>query len=320
MFRSSARMGRHSCRAGGVVETHFGGTLIVATEHTLAHYAAESGERLWQRDDFKKLAPFNVTAIAGTPYLLINEHLSSIPPKGRLQVLDIMSGKTLWDTGEVPGFNLGVYPVIEKNLVMFVFDRTGGGGVKSGNYIAGGLLSGGIGGAFKGAAGGGDRSDPPIDIETYGNNLIVRGQYHVLAHDASTRTNPWSIEFAPPGMNSFALIAMGAVTAAAAVGNMYGSAGTPGMASSYAQSTQNLTGSYASMVSARYAAAEKARNIAFFMTREEKQMMLVGIDLTNGQEIGEIPMTEKEPTFKVDAISNRVYYFRDKTQIAAYDF
>jgi outer membrane protein assembly factor BamB len=83
----------------------------------------------------------------------------------------------------------------------------------------GGFLGGGLAGGFKSLAGGSDRGDPPLDIELYGDQLIIRAQYHVLAHNIETRATDWSIEFAPPGMSPFALIAMGAVTTAVAVGS-----------------------------------------------------------------------------------------------------
>ena len=522
------------------------GTLVVGNENTLAHYASDSGKRLWQREGFNRLTPFNVTVIEAAPFLLVSERLKSIPPKSELQVLDLMTGKTVWRTGEFQGQNLGVYPIVDRKMVLFVSDRGQTKELKGGTYIAaynlsdgaqiwqtrlgrngllpvyksdasgfiptmdlsghpnslisgnnfilvagdlyaidlnsgaekwrvklgaanpalkrtyaapiladgvlyatgkdrlyaidaasgaekwnvkikkgvmpqlevagdlivgrlggtfsnskklvqvkpfgafavgrkdgalrwvwtkakdsitnlvvvedqglvvvadkkklyaldlkakkkpkvvysvklgfkrkmgtadvaakglgiaGGLLRGGISGAIRGGMGG-DRSDPPIDIDAYGKTLVVRGQFHVLSHDVGTRTNTWSIEFAPPGMNSFALIAMGAVTAAAAYGGA--AAGTPDYGA-----TENLTSSYAKAAAARYAASEKARNVAFFMTKEDKKMMLVGIDLNNGEEVGRVPMAEKAPMFKVDALANRIYYFKDKKQIMAYDF
>ncbi len=44
------------------------------------------------------------------------------------------------------------------------------------------------------------------------------------------------------------------------------------------------------------------------------------VDLATGNEVGRVPMADKEPQFLVDAIGNRVYYFRDKTELLAYDF
>ncbi len=64
----------------------------------------------------------------------------------------------------------------------------------------------------------------------------------------------------------------------------------------------------------------KAREVAFFLTKEEDGLILMGIDLGDGTEIGRTPMAEKEPQFMVDSSGSRVYYFRNKTEMVAYDF
>ena len=177
-------------------------------------------------------------------------------------------------------------------------------------------------GGLKGLGGGGDRGDPPLDIETYGDQLIIRAQYHVLAHNISERITDWSIEFAPPGVSPFALIAMGAVTTAVAVGSagQTRAAGGGWQSQNMLNSTLAISNSFQDAVSNRYAAAERGMNVAFFLTKEEEGMVLLGIDLNGGAEVGRIPMTEKEPQFMVDAVGSRVYYFRDKTELIAYDF
>ena len=45
-----------------------------------------------------------------------------------------------------------------------------------------------------------------------------------------------------------------------------------------------------------------------------------GIDLNSGEEIGEIPISEKEPRYRVDNLGNRVYHFRNQEEIVAFDF
>lgn len=187
---------------------------------------------------------------------------------------------------------------------------------------AGGFLGGGLAGGFKSLGGGGDRGDPPLDIELYEDQLIIRAQYHVLAHNIQERMTDWSIEFAPPGMSPFALVAMGAITAFVAVESAgpTRAAGGGWTSQSMLDSTLAISNSFEAAVTARYAAAEKGKNIAFFLTKEEEGMLLIGIDLSSGEEVGRIPMAEKEPQFMVDAIGSRVYYFKDKTELVAYDF
>ena len=530
----------------------FAGTLLAASKTRLAHVDRD-GELLWVRDDLAKLAQFNVNDVPGTPFLIVTEKLGNIPPKSRLQVLNLSTGETLWDTGEQAGSGLGAYPVPARDLLVYVADvqtpkagtyaiglsletgeekwrtklgsigtlpthpsdiggfipspdlnghpppvvtddtfilvagnlyalniadgtekwrfklkasvpslknnyaqpllagetlyavstdslyaidaQTGeekwktkikkasmpqlelvgdklvgrlGGTFSNGKDLvqhkpfgafvvdvatgelawkwtkakgsitnllvkedkglvmladknklyaldlnaqkkpavvqeeklefkrkmgtadvaakglgaAGGFLSGGIAGGIKGSLGGGDRSDPPLDIAVVGDRLVVRAQYHVLAHNLTTQEPEWSIEFAPPGMNSFALIAMGAVTASLAVANAAGAWGSSSasMSSAYADSTLNITNAFQEAVAERYAAAEKSREVAFFLTKEEDEMVLLGIDLASGGEVGRVPMSEKEPQFMVDSIGSRVYYFRDKKTLVAYDF
>ncbi len=529
----------------------FAGTLIAASESQLAHFDT-SGELLWLRDDLAKLAQFNVKDVTGTPFLIISERLGNVPPKSRLQILNLTTGETLWDTGSFAGGGLGAYPIPEKNLLVYLVDMAGAkpgvyavgysldtgeerwrnklgsvgslpthpsdtGGfipspdlnghpppvvtddmiilpvgklialrlddgseiwrskhkasvpqlkntyaqpildgetlyavsknsihaldattgaekwkVKVGNAmipemqlidgklvgrlggtfsngkklvqqkpfgafvvdtnsktlqwkwtkakksvtnfkilheqglvvladknklyaldlnaqkkgkvvlveelefkrkmgsadvaakgigVAGGLLGGGLAGGFKSLGGGSDRSDPPLDIDIIGDRAIVRAQYHVLSFDLGDRSTAWSIEFAPPGMSSFALIAMGAVTAVIAVESAGATRAAGGwQGRQMLDSTLNISESFEKAVATRYAAAEKARNVAFFLTREEDEIVLLGIDLGDGAEVGRIPMAEKEPQFMVDAIGSRVYYFRNKTEMVAYDF
>ena len=532
----------------------YAGSLLAASERQLAHIDPANGEAFWVRDDLSKLAQFNVNDVAGTPYLVISERLGNVPPKSRLQVLNLSTGETLWDMGEHAGSGLGAYPVAENNLLVYVVEMAGR---KPGTYVmgmnlatgeevwgtkigsvghlqthysdvegfirtrdlnghppplvdnglfilvagdlyafdlatgelrwrykakasmpnlkntyaqplmvegvlyattkdsivaldpvsgtekwkakvgkaampelqvvdskiigrfggmfsdgkklvgqkpfgafavdtssgstlwkwskaknsitnlcvlpeqglvmladkknlyaldlnaskkgkvvyeeklafkrqmgsadlaakgigaAGGLLGGGLAGGFKGLGGGGDRGDPPLDIEVYGDQLIIRAQYHVLAHNVQSKSTDWSIQFAPPGMSPFALVAMGAVTAfvATEAAGPTRAAGGGYESQAMLDSTLNITSSFQRAVSERYAAAEKARNVAFFLTKEKEEgMVLMGIDLETGDEIGKVPMEEKEPQFMVDSIGSRIYYFRNKKELLAYDF
>jgi len=529
------------------------GSLIVGGEKYLAHYQAD-GEKLWFRDDMTNLAQFSVRVVPGLPYVVVSELISKIPLKSSLQVLDLMTGETIWDTGETYGSNLGGFAMPETNSVVFIRDISGEKDLKAGTYISkydlatgdvfwqtriggvgtlkrhniddngfisgqdlsghpapivtddrfllfagdiysfdlesgslqwhyklkaghptlkrayarpildgetlyaagpknvvalnvadgteiwntkvskaaipqleladgllvgryggtfsdgkkfaqlkpfgafvlnasdgskkwdwkkakdsitnlvvapdanrvafadkktlygmemnaskavfankeklefkrkmgtadvaakglgavGGFLSGGLAGSAS-SLGGGDRSDPPLDVSLYGNKVVVRGQFHVLGYDIDSQSTAWSVEFAPPGVNGLALVAMSAVTAGASYGNAIGSRGSSSFstANAYASSTADINKAFQGMVSSRFAASESDANVGFFLTIEDDDRFLVGLDLRTGERVGAIPMKEKEPNFMVDAVAGRVYYFADNKRIAAYDF
>jgi len=529
------------------------GSLIVGGKKYLAHYQAD-GEKLWVRDDMTNLAQFSVRVVPGLPYVVVSELISKIPLKSSLQVLDLMTGETIWDTGETLGSNLGGFAMPETNSVVFVRDISGDKDLKAGTYISkynlatgdvfwqtrigsigtlkrhniddngfisgqdlsghpapivtddrfllfggdiysfdletgglqwhyklkaghpslkrtyarpildgeilyaagpkkvvalnvadgteiwtakiskgavpqldladgllvgryggtfsdgkkfaqlkpfgafvlnasdgskkwewkkakdsitnlvvapaanrvafadkktlygmelnaskavfanketlefkrkmgtadvaakglgavGGFLSGGLAGSAS-SLGGGDRSDPPLDVSLYGNTVVVRGQFHVLGYDIDNQTTAWSVAFAPPGVNGLALVAMSAVTVGASYGNAIGarSSSSFSTANAYAGSTADINKAFQGLVSSRYAASESDASVGFFLTVEDDDRFLVGLDMQSGERVGAIPMKEKEPNFMVDAIAGRVYYFADNARIAAYDF
>ncbi len=186
----------------------------------------------------------------------------------------------------------------------------------------GGFMSGGLAGSANSMFGGGDRSDPPLDVSLYGEEIVVRGQFHVLGYDTNSKSTTWSVEFAPPGVSGLALVAMSAVTVGASYGNAVGarSSSSYSTANAFANSTADINKAFQGMVSNRFAASESDANVGFFLTKEDDARFLVGLNMQTGDRVGAIPMKEKEPQFMVDALARRVYYFEDQKRIAAYDF
>ena len=74
------------------------------------------------------------------------------------------------------------------------------------------------------------------------------------------------------------------------------------------------------MASKRFAQSQRAQDIGFFLTQDDKQRKLVGLNLQTGNEIGEIEMPEKEPQFSVDTLSSTVYYFPGGNRIRAVSY
>ena len=119
------------------------GTLLVSTDKSLLNINPTDGNIIWQRDDLTELSPFNVSAIAGMPLLMVNKHEGVAPPKTRLQLISIETGKSLWDTGIFAATNLTAIPIPSHNLVLYAADHSGstpwgknGTNLKQGSYVS----------------------------------------------------------------------------------------------------------------------------------------------------------------------------------------
>jgi hypothetical protein len=88
-------------------------------------------------------------------------------------------------------------------------------------------------------------------------------------------------------MNSFALIAMDAVTATAALGQLAGPTSMCGSTvdNSVLGSITRMTGAFERAVAERFAASEESERLAFFLTTQEQGLELVGINLRDGSEV-----------------------------------
>ncbi|MEY4387706.1 MAG: hypothetical protein RLY20_2989 [Verrucomicrobiota bacterium] len=111
-------------------ETTSIGTLLVGTSASISSLDPETGAIQWTRSEFAKTSPFNVREIPGTPVLLVNDHSSMMAPKTKLAALDIITGKTIWETEKEMGYPIGAFPILSKKLVLvFQNGSSEGGGV-----------------------------------------------------------------------------------------------------------------------------------------------------------------------------------------------
>ena len=283
-------------RYGGVFSN--GKQMVAQKPFGLAVVDASTGALRWE---WKK-AKDSVTNLG----LVADSGMAVVADKSRLYAFDINSRRG--------------NPTITEKLE---FKRKMGNAelAAKGLGAVGGLMSGGLAGGLRGAMAGGDRSDPPIDVTVEGSDVIVRGQYHVMAFNVDTKASPWSIQFAPPGVNSLALLAAGAVTTAVSLGGAQNGAwSTASQQRAWANSVEDLSGSLQDMAARRFASSERARNVAFFLTKDKKEMQLIGIDLTSGEEVGTVAMTEKNPLFTVDPVTNTVFHLEGGKAVVAHSY
>jgi outer membrane protein assembly factor BamB len=96
------------------------GTLVYATDDALVSLDPESGRELWRRDDLKKVAEFNVEEVNGAPLLFVALNEGKMQLKTKLVALDLLGGETAWESEELKGHMVDVFPVYEENLVVLV--------------------------------------------------------------------------------------------------------------------------------------------------------------------------------------------------------
>ena len=120
---------------------------------------------------------------------------------------------------------------------------------------------------------------------------------------------------------------MFAVTAAAAVygnaqaggGGGYGSSGY----SSGVNTIHSNLGSYNNYTekAARRAGGSKSSQAyTYVLTKVEKDIGVVGVNLATGETDRELVLKEKEPDYTVDGPMNRVFHFKGKSTVIGYQF
>ncbi|GAB1489728.1 hypothetical protein MASR2M8_21820 [Opitutaceae bacterium] len=98
------------------------GTLLVGTDSAMLSFDPDTGQQLWKRDDFKKTSAHNARQIPGTPFILSNNYAGIANSKVTLSAVDYLTGETVWQAPEIVGQYLATLPVVEKGLVIFIYN------------------------------------------------------------------------------------------------------------------------------------------------------------------------------------------------------
>ena len=96
------------------------GTLLVGTDSSLYVLDPESGQQVWRRDDLRGISEIQVHEIAGTPLLLAPQNSGTFQKGTKLFALDILTGKTVWETEKLKGVTVQVTPIYEKDMVVML--------------------------------------------------------------------------------------------------------------------------------------------------------------------------------------------------------
>ena len=168
--------------------------------------------------------------------------------------------------------------------------------------------------------------DVPVAVSFAHGRIVVQGKQHLLGFDPQTQTSSWSLFYAAPS-DALANIAMFAVTAAAAVyGNAQvatsGGLGSSGYNSGVSTIHSNLDSynRYTEKLSQRAGGVKSSEAYSYILTKVEKDIGIVGVNLASGETDRQLVLKEKEPNYTVDEPANRIFHFAGKDSVVAYQF
>lgn len=227
------------------------------------------------------------------------------------------------DAHNLYGIDIGAAAPTETFRVPIEFKRKMGGGEAA--QIGLGAL-GGVSGLVKaGMAQSKARLDVPVAITRRGDRIVVQGKQHLLCFDPAGKQIAWSTYCAAPS-DALGMTALFAVTAVAGVaGN--GMALQGGYASSQYSSGVSMVhsslDSYNKEAGKRKSATKGSDNFSFMLTKVEdgkdKGIGLLGINLSNGEGEKKFVLGTKEPDYRVDESVGRLFFFKGKDSIVAYE-
>lgn len=168
--------------------------------------------------------------------------------------------------------------------------------------------------------------DVPVAVNFSGGRVVVQGKQHLLGFDPMTKTSSWSLFYAAPS-EALANIAMFAVTAAAAVyGNAQAAASGSYMSSGYSSGVNTIHSNldrynkYTEKAAKRAGGSKSSQAYSYVLTTVEKDIGVVGVNLTTGETDRTLTLKEKEPDYTVDEPMNRIFHFKGKNTVVAYQF
>lgn len=188
-------------------------------------------------------------------------------------------------------------------------------------------VTGGIGGMIRAGAkmaAGKDRKDPPVSVVKAGNGMVVvRGQQHILSFDPQAQTINWSLYYPAPGPSALGIALMAGVSAFAVLGSqMQYVAGQTSMSTA----SKSISSQFQRMdryLDKRFTKSAGDQQNAFILTSvtegAEEGIGITAVNLATGDTAGQFVFDEKDPEYAVDQMGDRVYFFKKKKQIIAYD-
>jgi outer membrane protein assembly factor BamB len=96
------------------------GVVIVGTDKNVYALDPDSGVQLWTRDDLSGIAEYEVNQIKNTPILFISDPKGFGNAKTKLHAVDVLTGKSIWETGEVQGHAVETAVNYDKGIALII--------------------------------------------------------------------------------------------------------------------------------------------------------------------------------------------------------
>ena len=168
------------------------------------------------------------------------------------------------------------------------------------------------------------RLDVPVAITRRGDRIVVQGKQHLLCFDPVGKQIAWSTYCAAPS-DALGMTALFAVTAALSFsGNaMAMQSGDYSMGGQGAQLVHSSLDIYNKQAGKRKTATQGSERFSFMLTKVEdgkaKGVGLLGINLANGEGEKKFVLGTSEPDYRVDEAINRLFFFKGKDSLVAYE-
>lgn len=247
------------------------------------------------------------------------------PKEGLTNLLVLPETNTLMfaDASNLYGIDIAAAQPVESFKVPIEFKRKMGGGEIA--QLGLGALGGLRGLAKAAVAQNKARLDVPVAVMRRGDRVVVQGKQHLMSFDPVAKNIAWSTYCAAPS-DALGMTALFAVTAAISLqGNVMGMAGGVGsdQYNQGVQMTHRSLDSYNKQAGKRKSATKSSDGFSFMLTKVEdgkdKGIGLLGINLTNGEGEKKFILDAKEPEYRIDETINRLFFFKGKDSIVAYE-
>lgn len=238
-----------------------------------------------------------------------------------MAILENQKALLVADKDELIGLNLDGGG--EQFKVKVEFKNHTSGGQKAMKVARFGM--GGLKGGLKGMSDDKKRQDVPINVVALPTgSVVIRGRQNIVGFNPGQKQISYASVYDPPGFSGWQTFAMVSVYAMSYAGNTMGAANTQFGSSSnnsYNNMRQSNLAGMSDALNKRFSATQSGKRRTYILTEleegKEKGAGLIAINMSSGEEEGQILLRDKEPDYVVDDLTGHLYNLKDNT-IQAY--